>query len=111
MKYGIVMRLLTVVCVAIVQLTGCSSDAEEMEKAIPDVPIRIVAEMNRGAVTSRAAEASAHLFGEWKEDYIGAEEYEKTVKHILLFAYRTSGTPWKKSFSIIPKERPIRWQM
>ena len=45
MKYGIVMRLLTVVCVAIVQLTGCSSDAEEMEKAIPDVPIRIVAEM------------------------------------------------------------------
>lgn len=111
MKYGIVMRLLTVVCVAIVQLTGCSSDAEEMEKAIPDVPIRIVAEMNRGAVTSRAAEASAHLFGEWKEDYIGAEEYEKTVKHILLLLTRTSGTPWKKSFSIIPKERPIRWQM
>ena len=100
------------VCVAIVQLTGCSSDAEEMEKAIPDVPIRIVAEMNRGAVTSRAAEASAHLFGEWKEDYIGAEEYEKTVKHILLFCLQEHRELLgKKSFSIIPKERPIRWQM
>ena len=41
MKYGIVIKLLMVACVSIVQLTGCSSDAEEMEKAIPDVPIRI----------------------------------------------------------------------
>ena len=103
MKYGIVMRLLTVVCVAIVQLTGCSSDAEEMEKAIPDVPIRIVAEMNRGAVTSRAAEASAHLFGEWKEDYIGAEEYEKTVKHILLFAYKNIGNSLEKVLFYYPQ--------
>lgn len=38
MKYGIVMRLLTVVCVAIVQLTGCSSDAEEMEKPFQMFP-------------------------------------------------------------------------
>ena len=32
MKYGTVIRLLTVACLAIVQLTGCSSDVEEMEE-------------------------------------------------------------------------------
>ncbi|MCS2444615.1 hypothetical protein NXU86_08355 [Phocaeicola vulgatus] len=48
MKYGTVIRLLTVACLAIVQLTGCSSDVEEMEEAAPGIPIRIVAEMNRG---------------------------------------------------------------
>ncbi len=50
MKYGTVIRLLTVACLAIVQLTGCSSDVEEMEEAAPGIPIRIVAEMNRGEV-------------------------------------------------------------
>ena len=45
MKYGTVIRLLTVACLAIVQLTGCSSDVEEMEEAAPGIPIRIVAEM------------------------------------------------------------------
>ena len=48
MKYGTVIRLLTVACLAIVQLTGCSSDVEEMEEAAPGIPIRIVAEMTRG---------------------------------------------------------------
>lgn len=31
MKYGIVIKLLMVACVSIVQLTGCSSDTEELE--------------------------------------------------------------------------------
>ena len=84
MKYGTVIRLLTVACLAIVQLTGCSSDVEEMEEAAPGIPIRIVAEMNRGGGTSRTVGVPARLSGEWKENYIGAEEYEKTVKHVLL---------------------------
>ena len=88
MKYGTVIRLLTVACLAIVQLTGCSSDVEEMEEAAPGIPIRIVAEMNRGGGTSRAVGVPARLSGEWKENYIGAEEYEKTVKHVLLFAFK-----------------------
>ena len=111
MKYGTVIRLLTVACLAIVQLTGCSSDVEEMEEAAPGIPIRIVAEMNRGGGTSRTVGVPARLSGEWKENYIGAEEYEKTVKHVLLFAYRIPGTLRKKSFSIIPRERSIRWQV
>ena len=45
------------------------------------IPIRIVAEMNRGGGTSRMVGVPARLSGEWKENYIGAEEYEKTVKH------------------------------
>lgn len=111
MKYGIVMRLLTVVCVAIVQLTGCSSDAEEMEKAIPDVPIRIVAEMNRGAVTSRAQKL-LHIYLENGRRTILVQKNTRKLSSISSFLLtRTSGTPWKKSFSIIPKERPIRWQM
>lgn len=88
MKYGTVIRLLTVACLAIVQLTGCSSDVEEMEEAAPGIPIRIVAEMNRGGGTSRTVGVPARLSGEWKENYIGAEEYEKTVKHVLLFAFK-----------------------
>ena len=53
MKYGIVIKLLMVACVSIVQLTGCSSDTEELEKSVSGIPIRIVAEMNRGGGTSR----------------------------------------------------------
>ncbi|MFR7464584.1 MAG: hypothetical protein ACLUVG_05230 [Phocaeicola vulgatus] len=34
MKYGTVIRLLTVACLAIVQLTGCSSDVEEMKRPL-----------------------------------------------------------------------------
>ena len=34
MKYGIVIKLLMVACVSIVQLTGCSSDTEELEKSV-----------------------------------------------------------------------------
>ena len=67
MKYGTVIRLLTVACLAIVQLTGCSSDVEEMEEAAPGIPIRIVAEMNRGGGTSRMVGVPARLSGEWKD--------------------------------------------
>ena len=87
MKYGIVIKLLMVACVSIVQLTGCSSDTEELEKSVSGIPIRIVAEMNGGTGISQMTKASVRSSGEWKENYIGAEEYEKTVKHVLLFAF------------------------
>lgn len=103
MKYGTVIRLLTVACLAIVQLTGCSSDVEEMEEAAPGIPIRIVAEMNRGGGTSRTVGVPARLSGEWKENYIGAEEYEKTVKHVLLFAYRNTGNSPEKVLFYYPQ--------
>ena len=64
---------------AIVQLTGCSSDVEEMEEAAPGIPIRIVAEMNKGTGASRMTKTPVRSGGEWKENYIGAEEYEKTM--------------------------------
>ena len=63
MKYGTVIRLLTVACLAIVQLTGCSSDVEEMEEAAPGIPIRIVAEMNKGTGASRMTKASVRSGG------------------------------------------------
>ena len=88
MKYGIVIKLLMVACVSIVQLTGCSSDTEELEKSVSGIPIRIVAEMNGGTGISQMTKASVRSSGEWKENYIGAEEYEKTVKHVLLFAFK-----------------------
>ena len=92
------------VCVAIVQLTGCSSDAEEMEKAIPDVPIRIVAEMNRGAVTSRAARSFLHIYLEnGRGLYWCKKNYEKTVKHILLFAYKNIGNSLEKVLFYYPQ--------
>ena len=55
MKYGTVTRLLAAAYVVIVQLTGCSPDTEELEKFPQAIPIRIVAEMNKGGGTSRAA--------------------------------------------------------
>ena len=88
MKYGIVIKLLMVAGVSIVQLTGCSSDTEELEKSVSGIPIRIVAEMNGGTGISRVTKASVRSSGEWKENYIGTEEYEKTVKHVLLFAFK-----------------------
>ena len=103
MKYGTVIRLLTVACLAIVQLTGCSSDVEEMEEAAPGIPIRIVAEMNKGTGASRMTKASVRSGGEWKENYIGAEEYEKTVKHVLLFAYKNIGTSPEKIIFYYPQ--------
>ena len=111
MKYGTVIRLLTAICVVIIQLTGCSPDTEDMKRSLADIPIRIVAEMNKGTGASRMTKASVRSGGEWKEIYIGAEEYEKTVKHVLLFAYKTSGPLRRKSFSIIPKALPIRWRV
>lgn len=41
--------------------------------------------------------------GEWKENYIGAEEYEKTVKHVLLFAYKNIGTSPEKVIFYYPQ--------
>lgn len=103
MKYGTVTRLLAAACVAIVQLAGCSPDTEELEKFPQAVPIRIVAEMNKGGGTSRAAGGSSRSSGEWKENYIGAEEYEKTVRHVLLFAYRNIGTSPEKVIFYYPQ--------
>ena len=103
MKYGTVIRLLTVACLAIVQLTGCSSDVEEMEEAAPGIPIRIVAEMNKGTSSSRMTKAPVRSEGEWKENYIGAEVYEKTVRHVLLFAYKNIGTSPEKVIFYYPQ--------
>ena len=66
MKYGIVIKLLMVACVSIVQLTGCSSDTEELEKSVSGIPIRIVAEMNGGTGISQMTKASVRSSGEWK---------------------------------------------
>lgn len=109
MKYGTVIRLLTAACVVIVQLTGCSPDTEDMKRSVTGIPIRIVAEMNKGTGASRMTKTPVRSGGEWKENYIGAEEYEKTVKHVLLFAYKNIGHRRRKSFSIIPKALPIHW--
>ena len=103
MKYGTVIRLLTAICVVIIQLTGCSPDTEDMKRSLADIPIRIVAEMNRGGGTSRTVGVPARLSGEWKENYIGAEEYEKTVKHVLLFAYRNTGNSPEKVLFYYPQ--------
>ena len=64
MKYGTVTRLLAAAYVVIVQLTGCSPDTEELEKFPQTIPIRIVAEMNKGGGTSRAAGGSSRSSGE-----------------------------------------------
>lgn len=109
MKYGTVIRLLTAACVVIVQLTGCSPDTEDMKRSVTGIPIRIVAEMNKGTGASRMTKTPVRSGGEWKENYIGAEEYEKTVKHVLLFAYKNIGTSPEKVISIIPKALPIHW--
>ena len=103
MKYGTVTRLLAAAYVVIVQLTGCSPDTEELEKFPQAIPIRIVAEMNKGGGTSRAAGGSSRSSGEWKESYIGAEEYEKTVKHVLLFAYKNVGNSPEKVIFYYPQ--------
>lgn len=103
MKYGTVIRLLTTVCVVIIQLTGCSPDTEDMKRSLADIPIRIVAEMNKGTGASRMTKAPVHSGGEWKENYIGAEEYEKTVKHVLLFAYKNIGTSPEKIIFYYPQ--------
>lgn len=103
MKYGTVIRLLTAACVVIVQLTGCSPDTEDMKRSLAGIPIRIVAEMNKGTGASRMTKAPVRSGGEWKENYIGAEEYEKTVKHVLLFAYKNIGTSPEKVIFYYPQ--------
>ena len=103
MKYGTVIRLLTVTCLAIVQLTGCSPDTEDMKRSVTGIPIRIVAEMNKGTSSSRMTKAPVRSEGEWKENYIGAEVYEKTVRHVLLFAYKNIGTSPEKVIFYYPQ--------
>ena len=103
MKYGTVIRLLTVTCLAIVQLTGCSPDTEDMKRSVTGIPIRIVAEMNKGTSSSRMTKAPVRSEGEWKENYIGAEEYEKTVRHVLLFVYKNIGTSPEKVIFYYPQ--------
>ena len=103
MKYGTVIRLLTAACVVIVQLTGCSPDTEDMKRSVTGIPIRIVAEMNKGTGASRMTKTPVRSGGEWKENYIGAEEYEKTVKHVLLFAYKNIGTSPEKVIFYYPQ--------
>lgn len=103
MKYGTVIRLLTVTCLAIVQLTGCSPDTEDMKRSVTGIPIRIVAEMNKGTSSSRMTKAPVRSEGEWKENYIGAEVYEKTVRHVLLFVYKNIGTSPEKVIFYYPQ--------
>lgn len=103
MKYGTVIRLLTAACVVIVQLTGCSPDTEDMKRSLAGIPIRIVAEMNKGTGASRMTKAPVRSGGEWKENYIGAEVYEKTVRHVLLFAYKNIGTSPEKVIFYYPQ--------
>lgn len=54
-----------------------------MKRSVTGIPIRIVAEMNKGTGASRMTKPVRQ--GGMEENYIGAEEYEKTVKHVLLF--------------------------
>ena len=99
MKNRTVTRLLMATCIAIIQLAGCSApNEEEYGRSDSAIPIRIVAEINNSGVT-RAVRGGMRTSEEWKEDYIGAEEYEKTIRHILLFAYKHGeGTPVKTIF-------------
>lgn len=99
MKNSTVIILLMVTCIAIIQLAGCSAPNEEgYDRSASAIPIRIVAEIGNSGVT-RAVEGGMRVSEEWKEDYIGAEEYEKTIRHILLFAYkRGESTPVKTIF-------------
>ena len=103
MKYGTVIRLLTAICVVIIQLTGCSPDTEDMKRSLADIPIRIVAEMNKGTGASRMTKASVRSGGNGRRTSIGAEEYEKTVKHVLLFAYKNIGTSPEKIIFYYPQ--------
>ena len=64
MKYGTVIRLLTAICVVIIQLTGCSPDTEDMKRSLAGIPIRIVAEMNKGTGASRMTKAPVRSGGE-----------------------------------------------
>lgn len=103
MKYGTVIWLWTVACVAIVHLSGCSPDAERPEKPLPGTSIRIVAEMNRGTGIPRETKASVRSSAKWQENYIGAEAYEKEVEHVLLFAYKNIGASPEKVIFYYPK--------
>ena len=91
MKYGTVIRLLTAACVVIVQLTGCSPDTEDMKRSVTGIPIRIVAEMNKGTGASRMTKTPVRSGGEWKENYIGAEAVESTGTPVLGGAYKSIG--------------------
>lgn len=103
MKYGIVIKLLMVACVSIVQLTGCSSDTEELEKSVSGIPIRIVAEMNGGTGISQMTKASVRSSGEWKENYIGAEEYEKLLNMFFSSLLRIWRALRKSYFLLFPR--------
>lgn len=111
MRYGTVIRLLATACVAIVQLAGCSFDTEELEKPPRGIPIRIVAEMNRGSSTSRAQEFP-HVYTENGKRTISVRKNMRKLSNMSSSSFtETPGTLRKKSFSIIPRERPIRWQV
>ena len=111
MKYGTVTRLLAAAYVVIVQLTGCSPDTEELEKFPQAIPIRIVAEMNKGGGTSRAAGALHVHPGNGRRAISVRRNMRKPSSMSCSSLTRTSGTLRKKSFSITPKEWLTRWQM
>ena len=103
MKYGTLIRLLAVACVAMILLSGCSSDSDD---GVPGVPVRIIAEMNGATYAPRTAKTTVRLPEDgliWKEDTIGAKDYERTVKHVFLFAYKgINPTPEKVIFYYPP---------
>lgn len=103
MKYGTVIRLLTAACVVIVQLTGCSPDTEDMKRSVTGDSYPDRGGNEQGHRCFPDDENPCAFRGEWKENYIGAEEYEKTVKHVLLFAYKNIGTSPEKVIFYYPQ--------
>ena len=98
MKYGTKIRLLVVACIAMLHLAGCSKPTEELEDSTSDTPIRVVAEMSKGTGGGRITKGVVEGNTDWREDYIGAEEYEQAVKHVILFAYKHGQTDPVKVF-------------
>ena len=88
MKNGSVIKLLAAACLAIFASAGCTPDRREAENSVGGVPIRIVAEINTDTKASAMPGKAIGLrsVGEWHEDYVVAEEYEKSINNVLLLS-------------------------
>ena len=105
MKNGSVIKLLAAACLAIFASAGCTPDRREAENSVGGVPIRIVAEINTDTKASAMPGKAIGLrsVGEWHEDYVVAEEYEKSINNVLLFAYKDAETVPKKVIFYYPQ--------
>ena len=110
MKYGTVIRLLTAICVVIIQLTGCSPDTEDMKRSLADIPIRIVAEMNKGTGASRMTKASVRSGGNGRRTISVRRNTRKPSNMSYSSLIRTSGPLRRKSFSTSPHCATSFWR-